>query len=300
MTLQPFLRVTARSLLALALCVPAMAPASDVHYVPTPMNVVDAILNMGGVGPGDYLVDLGSGDGRISIRAAKQFGTRGFGVEIEHHLVQMAREDARRQGVADKVTFEARDLFSTELGRATVVTAYLLPALNLRLLPQLYAQLQPGTRILTHDFDFGDWQPDRKLTVAVPDKPYGEPRSDIMLWVVPADFSGVWQWTAPGGPGGDVRYEARIEQRFQVPSLALISQGLRLAVSEARIRGNSLSFAVNSPAGLLRFNAELSGNVMRGQAVRGDGPGMPWMATRIKEGKMDIGTGGITPVAVGN
>lgn len=297
MILPPGLRATVCGLLALTLCGPASA--SDVHYVPTSMNVVDAILELGGVGPGDFLVDLGSGDGRISIRAAKRFGTRGFGVEIEAHLVQMARDDARKQGVSDKVTFETRDLFGTDLGRATVITAYLLPSLNLRLRPQLFEQLKPGSRILTHDFDFGDWQPDRKLTIAVPDKPYGAPRSDIMLWVLPADFSGVWQWTAPG-PGGDVRYEARIEQRFQVPSLVLIAQGLRLGVSEARISGNSLGFAVNSPAGLQRFSAELSGNTLRGQAVRGDGPGVSWMATRIKAGKMDIGTGGATPVAVGN
>lgn len=297
MILQSELRATACGLLALALCGPASA--SDVHYVPTSMNVVDAILELGGVGPGDFLVDLGSGDGRISIRAAKRFGTRGFGVEIEQHLVQMARDEARKQGVADKVTFETRDLFGTDLGRATVITAYLLPSLNLRLRPQLFEQLKPGSRILTHDFDFGDWQPDRKLTIAVPDKPYGAPQSDIMLWVLPADFSGVWQWTAPGS-GGDVRYEARIEQRFQMPSLVLLAQGLRLAVSEARISGNTLSFAVNGPAGLQRFSAELRGNTLSGQVLRGDGPGVNWMATRVKAGKMDIGTGGITPVAVGN
>ena len=298
MILQLGLRATACGLLAFALCGPASA--SDVHYVPTSMNVVDAILEFGGVGPGDFLVDLGSGDGRISIRAARRFGTRGFGVEIEPHLVQSARDEARKQGVSDKVTFETRDLFGTDLGRATVITAYLLPSLNLRLRPQLFEQLKPGSRILTHDFDFGDWLPDRKLTVDVPDKPYGSPRSDIMLWVVPADFSGVWQWTAPGPAGGDVRYEAKIEQRFQVPSLLLISEGLRLAVSEARVRGNTLSFAVNGPAGLQRFSAELSGNTLSGQTVRGDAPGVNWMATRIKAGKMDIGTGGITPVAVGN
>lgn len=295
----PFSGVMRRGLFALALCGPLAVSASDVPYVPTPMNVVDAILELGGVGPVDFLVDLGSGDGRISIRAAKQFGTRGFGVEIEHHLVQMARDDARRQGVADKVTFDARDLFGADLGRATVITAYLLPALNLRLRPQLFEQLRPGSRILTHDFDFGDWQPDRKVTIAVPDKPYGAPRSDIMLWVVPADFSGVWQWTVPGADG-EVRYESRIEQRFQIPELVLTTQGLRLAVNEARISGNTLSFVINGPAGPQRYSGELSGNRISGQAVRGNGQGVTWQATRIKTGKMDIGTGGATPVAVGN
>lgn len=292
-------RAAVCGLLAASLCRPVAAQASDVHYVPTPMNVVDAILELGGVGPGDFLVDLGSGDGRISIRAATRFGTRGFGVEIEHHLVQTAREEARKQRVADRVVFEARDLFNTDLGRATVITAYLLPALNLRLRPQLFGQLQPGARIVTHDFDFGDWQPDRRLTIDVPDKPYGAPRSDIMLWVVPADFSGVWHWTMPGSDG-EVRYEARIEQRFQIPGLVLTTQGLRLAVNEARIRGNTLSFVINGAGGPQRYSGELSGDVLRGQAVRGNGPGESWQATRIKTGKMDIGTGDAMPVAVGN
>ncbi len=270
--------------------------ASDVHYVPTPMNVVDAIIELGGVGPGDFLVDLGSGDGRISIRAAKRFGTRGFGVEIEHHLVNMARDEARRQGVADKVSFDASDLFNTDLGRASVITAYLLPALNLRLRPRLFEQLRPGSRIVTHDFDFGDWPPDRKLTIAVPDKPYGAPSSDIMLWVVPADFSGSWQWTLPE----DIRVEAVVVQRFQMPELLLTVKGQRVPVSDARISGNTLAFAVQGPTGLQRYRGDINGNTLRGQVSGDKEQVVSWNAVRVKTGKMDIGAGGATPVAVGN
>lgn len=284
---------------ALLLCQTVPSRASDVPYVQTPMNVVDAMLQLGGVGSGDFLIDLGSGDGRIPIRAATRFGTRGTGVDIEDHLVRMARTDAQKQGVQDRVTFEVRDLFDTDLSRATVVTAYLYPAVNQRLRPRLFEQLRPGTRIVTHDFDFGDWRPDRKLTIEVPDKPYGAPHSDIMLWVVPADFSGTWQWTLPGA-AGDIRHEAQISQRFQVPELVLMVQGQRVAVSGAVIRGSILSFVLQGPAGPQRYSGELSGNTLRGQAAGGNGSGAPWQAARLKTGKMDIGRGDATPFAVGN
>lgn len=274
------------------------ARASDVPYVQTPMNVVDAMLQLGGVGPGDFLIDLGSGDGRIPIRAATRFGTRGIGVEIEDHLVGLARIEAQKQNVQDKVTFEVRDLFDADLSRATVVTAYLYPAVNQRLRPRLFEQLRPGTRIVTHDFDFGDWRPDRKLTVDVPDKPYGLPHSDIMLWVVPADFSGTWQWTLPG-IAGSLRHELLIIQRFQVPELVLMVQGQRVAVSEAAISGNTLSFVFQGPAGAQRYSGELSGNMLRGRAAAGSGESASWQAARLKTGKMDIGTGAM-PFTVGN
>jgi len=296
MSLLQFKRKATRALLTCMLFASFAVQASDVHYVPTPMNVVDAILELGGVGPGDFLVDLGSGDGRISIRAAKRFGTRGFGVEIEHHLVNMARDDARRQGVADKVSFDASDLFATDLGRASVITAYLLPALNLRLRPRLFEQLRPGSRIVTHDFDFGDWPPDRKLTIAVPDKPYGAPSSDIMLWVVPADFSGNWQWTLPG----DIRVEAVVAQRFQRPELVLTVQGQRVPASDARISGNTLSFAVRGASGLQHYRGDISGKTLRGQVTGVNGQVMSWSALRVKTGKMDIGAGDAMPVTVGN
>jgi Methyltransferase domain len=260
--------------------------ASDVPYVPTPMNVVDAMLGLASVGPGDYLIDLGSGDGRISIRAATRFGTPGIGVDLDAHLVDTARDDAKKQGVAGKVTFAVRNLFDTDVSRATVVTAYLFQSINIRLRPQLFEQLKPGTRIVTHDFDFGDWQPDQKITIDVPDKAYGPPRSAIMLWVVPANFAGVWQWSLPGAAG----YEARLEQKFQVPVGTVMAQGRPLRLGEARIKGDTISFTVTDASGVQRYTGRIDGNVISGEAVLRSGePAVPWRAERVRAGKINIG-----------
>jgi hypothetical protein len=261
--------------------------ASDVPYVPTPMNVVDAMLGLGGVGPNDYLVDLGSGDGRISIRAATRFGTRGMGVDLDDRLVRIALADARQQGVADKVVFEARNLFATDISRATVVTTYLLQSINLQLRPLLFAQLKPGTRIVSHDFDFSDWPPDQKITIDVPDKPYGPPRSDIMLWVVPANVAGVWQWSLPG----NVAYEMRLEQKFQTPVGAAMVQGQPLRLTEARVKGDTLTFTLSSEAGVQRYTGRIDGNSISGEVVLRSGErAVAWRAERIKTGKINIGS----------
>jgi SAM-dependent methyltransferase len=157
----------------------------DVPFVVTPDHVTRAMLELADVKPGDFVIDLGSGDGRIVIVAARHFGARGLGVEIVPDLVAHSRDNARRAGVADRVEFRVQDLFETDLAPATVVTMYLLPEVNLRLRPRLQA-LKPGTRIVSHDWDLGDWKPDRVVTIDVPNKPYGlEKVSRLYLWTVP-------------------------------------------------------------------------------------------------------------------
>jgi SAM-dependent methyltransferase len=156
----------------------------DTPFVITPQRVVDAMLELAGVGPDDRLLDLGSGDGRIVITAAQRWGTRGLGVEIDPRLVGLAQSLARDAGVADKARFVVQDLFDTDLAQATVITMYLLPDVNMKLRPRL-RKLKPGTRIVSHDWDMGDWEPDRTLVVDAPDKPVGiEKKSRLMLWVV--------------------------------------------------------------------------------------------------------------------
>ena len=163
---------------------PAAGLSEDVPFVVTPDNVTLAMLELAGVGPKDYLVDLGSGDGRIVIVAAKRFGARGLGIEIVPDLVRKSRENAERAGVAGRAEFREEDLFKTDLAKATVVTLYLLPEANLQLRPRL-RKLKPGTRIVSHDWDMGDWKPDRTIEVDAPDKPIGrEKKSRIHLWVV--------------------------------------------------------------------------------------------------------------------
>jgi hypothetical protein len=278
---------TAAALLMLAVAAPL--PASDAPYVPTPMSVVDAMLEIANVGPQDYLIDLGSGDGRIPLRAATRFGARGFGVEIEPHLVRDANAAARRQGVADQVRFEVRDLFDTDVSGATVLTTYLFQSLNLRLRPYLLTKLKPGTRVVTHEFHFGSWQPDRRITVHTPDKPYGNPESDVMLWIVPADFSGLWRISLPGEP----ERELRLIQRFQMLSGTLGTQLL----AEGRVNGSTLRL---SPAGDARvFTGRLDGDVIRGEVSRAGAVPVAWHAQRIRRGSMDIDAGSEVPFKSG-
>ena len=155
-------------------------PGAEVPYVQTPYEVVGEMLRLAVVGPSDVVYDLGSGDGRVVIAAARDFGARGVGVEIDPKLVAASVESARRAGVADRVTFRAGDLFQTDLGEATVVTLYLSPELNLRLRPKLLRELRPGARIVSHDFDMGDWPPTQTIRVH-----FRERDSVLRLWIVP-------------------------------------------------------------------------------------------------------------------
>jgi SAM-dependent methyltransferase len=149
----------------------------DVPYVPTPQRVVDAMLQMAQVKGNDILYDLGSGDGRIPITAAQRFKTRGVGIDINPQRIQEANANAQKAGVTDRVEFRQQDLFETDLRNATVVTLYLLPDINLKLRPKLLKELKPGTRIVSHAFDMGDWKPERVERVN---------GKTIYLWVVPS------------------------------------------------------------------------------------------------------------------
>jgi Methyltransferase domain len=141
----------------------------DVPYVPTPEMIVDEMLRMAEVKGDDVLYDLGSGDGRIPITAAKQFGTRGVGIDLNPERVNEANQNAKKAGVTDKVRFIEGDIFKSDFREASVVTLYLLPEINLRLRPQLLEQLKPGTRVVSHNYNMGDWQPEQTKTITTPD-----------------------------------------------------------------------------------------------------------------------------------
>jgi SAM-dependent methyltransferase len=234
-----------------ALCLAGVAFAQDeVPFITTPDQVTLAMLELAAVGAADHVIDLGSGDGRIVITAARRFGARGLGVEIVPELVRKSRELARSAGVHERVEFREQDLFATDLGRATVVTMYLLPAVNLQLRPRLLA-LAPGTRIVSHDWDMGDWQPDRTVTVDVPDKVVGrEKLSRIHLWIVPASAHG--HWCAAG-------HRLEIVQRFQTFSATLSAKGSPVPlVFDGRIEGATLR-----PHGTPSLELGLEGDVLR-------------------------------------
>ncbi|MES1023942.1 methyltransferase domain-containing protein [Gloeocapsa sp. BRSZ] len=149
----------------------------DVVYVPTPQEVVDEMLTLAKVTKDDVIYDLGSGDGRIPITAAQKYGARGIGIDINPERIREANENAQKAGVTDRVQFLQQDLFQSDFSEATVVTLYLLPELNVKLRPQLFKQLKPGTRVVSHDFDMGDWKPDRVVQT--------QEGSTIYYWVIP-------------------------------------------------------------------------------------------------------------------
>jgi predicted O-methyltransferase YrrM len=152
----------------------------DVVYVPTPQEVVDEMLALAKVTKNDVIYDLGSGDGRIPVTAAQRFGTRGFGIDINPERIKEANANAQKAGVTNRVKFLNQDLFTTDISQATVVTLYLLPKLNVRLRPQLFKQLKPGTRIVSHDFDMGEWKPERTVQT--------KEGSTIYLWTIPKEI----------------------------------------------------------------------------------------------------------------
>jgi SAM-dependent methyltransferase len=256
---------------------PLAAIVGDVPFVPTPQVVVDEMLRVGNVGPQDVLYDLGSGDGRIVITAAWKFGARGVGVELNPELVAQSEEGARQAGVESRVKFLQQDLFKADLAEATVITMYLLPAVNRRLRPHLL-NLRPGTRIVAHDFDLDEWRPDQVTTI----------RKNVFLWVVPAKVAGRWR-AQVALPDGARSYEIEFRQTFQnIDGLARMG-GQPAQMWETRLRGDRISFVIVDDADRdhetsLYFDGHVAGNAMLGELKRGVGnvqTTVKWQAVRV-------------------
>jgi len=264
---QPQRAVGAVALLTIFVSTLALGAESRVPYVPTPQEVVERMLETAKVGPKDYLIDLGSGDGRIVITAAKKHGARGFGVDLNPERIRESNENARLAGVTDKVAFHQRDLFETDLSLATVITMYLLPQVNVELRPKLL-ELAPGTRLVSHDFDMGDWKPDTHLTVDAKDK-YGGAggTSDVYFWVVPARVAGVWQWQTPIA-GKPQSYEIRLEQKYQVITGSVWVGGRTATLQGARLRGADIRFSFTADVNGSPVKHEFTGKVA-GEAING-------------------------------
>jgi hypothetical protein len=263
-----------------ALVLGAPARADEVPYVQTPQNVVDAMLEIAGVRATDYLIDLGSGDGRIVITAAQRYGTRGLGIDYDAYLVDESTRRARAAGVADRASFVQQDIFEADLSRATVVTMYLLPAVNLALRPRLLATLKPGTRLVSHDWDMGDWEPDAKAEVLAPDKPVGLlKQSTVYLWIVPAQAAGQWRTRLPL-PGGFAEATLALEQRFQVLEGVARIGAHELPVEEALVRGPHVFFGVGEGPERLRFQGRVFADRMVGRVTTADERTHAWRAVR--------------------
>jgi SAM-dependent methyltransferase len=256
-----------------------------VPYVQTPMEIVERMLRMAEVGRGDYVIDLGSGDGRIIIESAKR-GARGLGVDIDPNLVKHATENAQRAGVADRARFEVRDVFETDLSAATVVAFYLLPNFNAKLMPALL-KLKPGTRIVSHDGGIADWPPDERLEMRAPEKPVGVGGlSRVELWIVPADARGTWKSDLPAHGGS---WTFLIRQKYQELDIGVGAQGKDLLVRNSRLRGEEIKMVVtgliNGRAWHHYFVGTLKDDRISGEVAISDGNNRrsyPWTAARTK------------------
>jgi SAM-dependent methyltransferase len=217
----------------------------DVVWVPTPDDTVHRMLTLAGVGPEDFVVDLGAGDGKIPISAARDFGARAVGIEYNEHMVRLAQCNARAAGVANSVRIVQGDIFEADFSEATVVTLYLLPELNLRLRPTLLA-MRPGTRIVSHDFGMDDWEPDERAI---------QGSDSVFLWIVPARVDGSWDFRPRRGGSG---FTVTLRQTFQMIAGEIEANGVRRPLERASLRGAQLYVAFLDDSGQTRT---LSGSV---------------------------------------
>ena len=231
----------------------------DVIWVPTPQALVDKMLDMAKMTPNDYVIDLGSGDGRTVITAAKR-GARAMGIEYNPDMVELSKRNADKEGVAGKASFMKADLFESDLSQATVITMYLLPQINLKLRPKIL-DLKPGTRIVSHAFTMDDWTPDDKATVSDSNS-YNR---NAYLWIVPAKVEGSWQMQ---------QGELSLKQSFQMFTGTLKSGGNSTLITNGKLRGDQISFT----AGNAEFSGRVSGTSIEG-TVKGSSAGS-WYATR--------------------
>jgi hypothetical protein len=278
-----------------ALGTPALSQEGrgDVVYVPTPQIVVDEMLGMAKIGPKDFLIDLGSGDGRIVITAAKKFGSQGFGVDLDTHLLEIARDTAKKEGVADRAQFVEQNLFETDLGKATVISSYLLPEMNLKLRPKILA-LKPGTRVVAHDYHMGDWYPDAQKDIPVPEKVVGTPGvSYIYLWVVPVKVAGKWQ-AQMNAAGKETPLELAFVQSFQMLEGSLRAGGENVLLRGRISDGDRITFTTQpkgSPGGQRHeFTGRVSGDTIAGTVRIGEGNAVrqaSWSAKLVTRGELE-------------
>ena len=235
------------------------AQGLDVVYVPTPRETVDRMLQVTEVGSSDYVIDLGSGDGRIAI-AAGRLGAKALGVDLDPARIRDAEFNAKRAGVTDRVTFRQQNLFETDLSQATVLTMYLLPGINVKLRPKILS-LRPGTRVVSHDFSMGDWKSDLTETT----------NWRIHMWIVPARVAGKWQARI-----GDKTFNVTLDQTYQEFRGTASVDGRTLLLRNTRLRAANIEFTVDLDGQAATLRGVVNGDRMQGRSSGG----IEWSATR--------------------
>jgi phospholipid N-methyltransferase len=235
----------------------------DVIWVPTPDDLVERMLRMAQTTPNDFVIDLGSGDGRIAIAAAKKFNARSMGIEYNPDMVELSTRNASKEGVAGKAKFAKADIFETDFSQATVITMYLLPGLNIKLRQKLL-DMKPGTRIVSHQFNMDDWQPDETTNID---------GRRAYFWLVPAKVQGTWRLS----DGFDLTLEQKYQMLEGTVKLGNVNAGLR----DAKLAGDRISFAFVDQGGVRRdFTGKVNGNTMEGTVKLETGAESRWTATK--------------------
>ncbi len=257
----------------------------EVPFVPTPHEVVAEILRLADVRSDDVLYDLGCGDGRIVVTAAKKYGCRGVGIDIDPERIQDSKENAAKEGVEDRVRFIQSDLFEADISEASVVTLYLLSRVNIRLRPKLFSDLKPGTRVVSHDFDMDEWEADEISHLEDDWETH-----TVFFWIIPADVSGTWKWTVPGLAGQN-EFTLNLEQEFQMlqGTASEGSSSVPVSIKEDKIKGAELEFVLERNAGgnnaRLVFKGKANGDTIKGTVTiegSADNKAFEWSAARIK------------------
>jgi hypothetical protein len=239
----------------------------DVIWVPTPDDIVERMLTMAQTTPNDYVIDLGAGDGKIAIMAAKKFGAKSLGIEYNPEFARFAQQNVVKAGVADKARVQQGDIFVTDFKSATVLTMYLLPALNLKLRPTILT-MRPGTRVVSHSFTMDDWEADETSSLD---------GRRAYFWIVPANVQGTWKLSFPGSDGPDVTFEQKFQKIDGHVQLGAMHGGLR----DTKLSGANITFAYVDNGGVRRtFNGRVTGNTMEGMLRADTGAESRWTAAK--------------------
>jgi hypothetical protein len=268
----------------LLLATPSLAQElSKLPYVPTPQIVVDEMLKLANVTAKDFVVDLGSGDGRMIITAARNFKASGLGVDIDPKLVELSNKEAKATGVADRAKFIEQDMFKADIGKATVVTLYVLPDFMEKLRPKLLAELKPGTRIVAHDYYMSEWHPDRQFSLTVPEKvkANGTDKAYLYLWIVPSVVGGDWRMEFDAGGPNRQLIVLEINQRYQMINASAENLAGSMKIENALLRGDEISFDLSIGAAPYRFTGKVTDDKMEGTAVAPGARPIPWRATKL-------------------
>jgi len=284
------IRITTAGRLLFALCwlsLSAAAQAQELEklpYVPTPQIVVDEMLKMAGVTANDFVIDLGSGDGRMIITAARNFKANGIGVDIEPKLVELATRNARNEAVGDRAKFIEQDMFKADISKASVVTLYVLPDFMEKLRPKLLRELKPGARIVAHDYYMSEWHPDRFAELTVPEKKAanGTEKAYLYLWTVPAVVQGDWRMNWDFGDGKPQLIVLAFNQKYQMINASAANRDGELKIANATLKGDEIDFFLTIGATNYRFTGKVQGDRMSGNTVTGaGGRPIPWSAAKM-------------------